>query len=546
MLWTRIGVSRQSLRLSEWRQNSRPDTWGGKVECLEERVLPAAQAILTPEFLLAEAGSTVSFDVRYQTEDAAGNPTNAQAAGIGVKTFFDSSKLTFQSLTNKLTADLVVPTVVVSLDGGDLDNNPDTDSFVNIAWNNTSNQFPGVTQPVILFTANFIVSVTFTGSTQVDFAGTTAIGFQFKSSPVTISASATSLTVTATSTSPSPTRTSPIPVSVVFSDSVTGFTADDLVVSGAAVTAFGGSGTSYTFALTPGMGEGLVTVDIPANAAVNGSGIGNQASATFGRVFDNVGPLFTSASFVNVIECNLPVMQITATDTHPMVTYSLSGGADVARFGLDATTGQLRFLIAPELASPADANADNVYEVQITATDNLGNTRNQNVLVTVVAGGPVSATISLAGEFLQYRAKTPALQAFSGATFNISGLPNPDFSKAVLVYTAPPSKARKSIFTLGILSTGTSGGQIQVFGNEVLYGGVVIGTTSSVRDAVSINFNSAATENSVQALIRSFTYSQTKRKPLIQLLGVSFRLDRDSINGGPGSASAFLNVRITR
>ena len=53
-------------------------------------------------------------------------------------------------------------------------------------------------------------------------------------------------------------------------------------------------------------------------------------------------------------------------DTH---NYSLSGGTDQGLFGIDSATGLLSFKHAPLFETPADANTDNRYEVQVTVTD---------------------------------------------------------------------------------------------------------------------------------------------------------------------------------
>lgn len=66
------------------------------------------------------------------------------------------------------------------------------------------------------------------------------------------------------------------------------------------------------------------------------------------------------------------------------LTYSLSGGADQGLFSLDASTGALSFTSTPDFEAPADAGADNVYDVEVTVTDAGGLSDNQafKVLVT--------------------------------------------------------------------------------------------------------------------------------------------------------------------
>jgi hypothetical protein len=90
-------------------------------------------------------------------------------------------------------------------------------------------------------------------------------------------------------------------------------------------------------------------------------------------------------------ENTLAVGAISATDADAgqAITYSISGGADAAKFAIGSSTGALTFVTAPDFEAPADADADNVYQVIVAATDN-GNppksaTQTLNVTVTNVA-----------------------------------------------------------------------------------------------------------------------------------------------------------------
>ena len=64
-----------------------------------------------------------------------------------------------------------------------------------------------------------------------------------------------------------------------FSESVSGFVRGDISVSGAAVTAFSGSGASYTATLTPSTPPGNIAFEVPANVAQDAAGNGNTAAA---------------------------------------------------------------------------------------------------------------------------------------------------------------------------------------------------------------------------------------------------------------------------
>ena len=53
------------------------------------------------------------------------------------------------------------------------------------------------------------------------------------------------------------------------------------------------------------------------------------------------------------------------------ITYSLSGGADQGKFNIGASSGEVRFVNAPDYDAPDDSGADRTYEVQISASDSL-------------------------------------------------------------------------------------------------------------------------------------------------------------------------------
>ncbi len=65
------------------------------------------------------------------------------------------------------------------------------------------------------------------------------------------------------------------------------------------------------------------------------------------------------------------------------ITYTISGGADAALFTINASTGVVS-MIARDFEAPADANADNVYEIEITATDDDNNADAEDWTVTVI------------------------------------------------------------------------------------------------------------------------------------------------------------------
>lgn len=65
------------------------------------------------------------------------------------------------------------------------------------------------------------------------------------------------------------------------------------------------------------------------------------------------------------------------------IIYSIDGGADASKFNIDATSGALTFKAAPDFEKPGDANADNIYEVSVKATDAGGAASSKLIKVTV-------------------------------------------------------------------------------------------------------------------------------------------------------------------
>ncbi len=94
-------------------------------------------------------------------------------------------------------------------------------------------------------------------------------------------------------------------------------------------------------------------------------------------------PTITSAATFTVDENTTAVGTLTATGD-PTIVWSISGGADQARFLINSVTGAIGFAAAPDHDLPADADADNVYAVQVTATNGEG-ADSQTLAVTVNA-----------------------------------------------------------------------------------------------------------------------------------------------------------------
>ena len=90
----------------------------------------------------------------------------------------------------------------------------------------------------------------------------------------------------------------------------------------------------------------------------------------------NHAPEIQSLAQVQVQEGQVQTgYQLSAIDPdQDRVTYQLVGGADSALFQLNSQTGQLSFHSAPSYATPQDADGNNIYQLQLSASDGKNST----------------------------------------------------------------------------------------------------------------------------------------------------------------------------
>jgi hypothetical protein len=101
-------------------------------------------------------------------------------------------------------------------------------------------------------------------------------------------------------------------------------------------------------------------------------------------------PKITSPTSYTVPENQTAVATLAASSEQP-VTFTKAGGADTLKFAL-TTAGVLTFLAAPDFETPTDANTDNTYVVDVTATNSHGSdTKTISVKVTDLAGATLGS-----------------------------------------------------------------------------------------------------------------------------------------------------------
>jgi Ca2+-binding RTX toxin-like protein len=179
-----------------------------------------------------------------------------------------------------------------------------------------------------------------------------------------------------------------------------------------------GDGRDLSFNI---VGEGAMTIDLKApgtdwttvTGATMKSLVGEILTIDIGAIgthdvavghVANAGPTITSfagadTGTLSIAENIAAVTTITAIDPNIVwgdsIRYSIASGNDGAAFTIDATSGALKFVAAPDFENPTDLNHDNRYIVTVVATDARGaiDTQTLTIGVTDVVGIAKTGTI---------------------------------------------------------------------------------------------------------------------------------------------------------
>lgn len=167
-------------------------------------------------------------------------------------------------------------------------------------------------------------------------------------------------------------------------------TGNTVTFNGTKATISSASKTKLVVSVPQGATDGPVKVQVGGQTATG---------PTF-TVTENHAPTIVSDAAFSVDENTTAVTTIKATDPDgDALTYSISGGADAAKFTIDTTTGKLAFKTAPDYEAPGDADGDNVYEVQVKAGDGtLSDAQAVKVTVTDVNEAPVITSNSFSAD----------------------------------------------------------------------------------------------------------------------------------------------------
>ena len=123
------------------------------------------------------------------------------------------------------------------------------------------------------------------------------------------------------------------------------------------------------------MGDNIAVVNLCNTNASGTASCAASEAVTF--VLSSYPPVVTSASSVSVDENVVgAVYTLTASDEDSApedLSFFIASGGDGADFTIETSSGVLSFAAPPDFESPTDGNLDNVYQLTLTAEDEIGN-----------------------------------------------------------------------------------------------------------------------------------------------------------------------------
>ena len=223
------------------------------------------------------------------------------------------------------------------------------------------------------YTAQIRITPGFSGTVTVDVAGNVAedAAGEPNAAASRFSVEGDQTRPTVTISGPTGLQTGPFDVTFTFSESVTGFEQGDVTVGNGSVTAFSGSGLSYTATIAPA-DAGTVTVDVAAHVATDATGNPNLPASRYSVQAEpapNAAPVITDPADKTYERGEtITAFAITVTDADgDDVTVTVTGLPS----GLSFANGQVQGTVAADAAAQAytvTVGADDAVNAAVTAT----------------------------------------------------------------------------------------------------------------------------------------------------------------------------------
>jgi gliding motility-associated-like protein len=237
------------------------------------------------------------------------------------------------------------------------------------------------------------------------------------------------------------------------------FTSDIPLLSSSVSMTFGGYSTqpsltqsnagntySLSFTVLNSMPEGALNLTLFATDTHSSTLVpeenrsANYTQTAFNQtlIIDRTAPIISPTVFSSP-ENSITGPRILANEV--VFNYTLTGGADQAKFTINPTTGVLSFVNAPDFEAPTDADTDNVYDIEVEVTDIVGLTATQTIAVTVT---DVSDTFGVDLTALD----TQTSEAGDTASVNVKLFTEPTATVRLALQSSDTSEGRLSTSSL--------------------------------------------------------------------------------------------------
>ena len=148
----------------------------------------------------------------------------------------------------------------------------------------------------------------------------------------------------------------------------------------------------------------LIAVALPAIVSCgsggsdgsNSSHINSSSSSgsSSGNSAPDEAPIFKNSPEISLAEGS-PIVEALSVEDEDMqsLNIEITGGADRGLFNIDSTTRKLSFINSPDFENPSDADLDNTYELEISATDSNNKTTKQSLKISITDVSNIQAVI---------------------------------------------------------------------------------------------------------------------------------------------------------
>lgn len=213
--------------------------------------------------------------------------------------------------------------------------------------------------------------------------------------------------VAISSSATNPFNAANFPVTVTFSEAVTGFSLEDVLVTNGTASALSGSGADYSFVVTPS-GQGTVSVGISGGGAQDAAGNGNAASASFTITYDSAAPSITGLS----------------DDSSWAKSKTWSWGCNEActyRYMIDTNPATTPTGTFSATSSASQTSGTGIYYLHVQAMDAAGNVSTTHVSAKLDNTAPAGVTSVLDGTVYSSLTVSPVI-SFAGGSDTHSGV----------------------------------------------------------------------------------------------------------------------------